>query len=178
MLFAANSDLLFSASNDNSVRVWNLQTGETIHHLTGHEKGISSIALSPDEAYLLSGSYDGTIKLWDWINDECIATFEDQRSEVNAVAFHPEGNLFVGGYADQIIRVWEMKPELFVEHYYSQLFESELSQSLLFQPKGKEETKSDYKIRQEKALSFRNATVQKYYNQYLKEIKGKVKPKR
>lgn len=177
VLFSSNSDLLFSASNDNSIRVWDIKTGETIHHLMGHEKGISSIALSPDQNYLISGSYDGTVRLWDWLNEECIGTFDHQASDVNTVTFNPEGTMFASGTSDNTIRIWELKPEIFVDHYYEKELKSEIGQSSLFQPKGKDENKSDYKLRQEKANNFRNTLIQKYYKLYQTEIKGKVRPK-
>jgi WD40 repeat protein len=136
---------------------------------------VSCLAVSPDGNYLISGSYDTNVKLWELSNGECIYTYTNHTDAVNAVAFHPDGTRFISGSSDKTIQVWEIRPEIFVEHYYAKNIEDELSQSDLFKPKAKEEPKADYKVRQEKADAYRNELIQKYYNKYLSEIKGKVK---
>jgi general transcriptional corepressor TUP1 len=47
------------------VRLWDLQTGQLVHHLTGHTDGVSSVAFTPDGNGLISGSWDLTAKHWD-----------------------------------------------------------------------------------------------------------------
>lgn len=175
VVFTFDSKKIISASNDNSIRIWDVETGKTIMNLNEHVKGVSCLALSPDGNYLVSGSYDTTIKLWELSSGECIHTFSGHSDAVNAVAFHPESKFFASGSSDKSILIWELKPELFVEHYYPKEFESEISNSILFASKRKDETKADYKIRQEKAEAFKISIITRYYNQYLSDIKGKVR---
>jgi glucose repression regulatory protein TUP1 len=47
------------------VRLWDLQTGQLVHHLTGHTDGVSSVEFTPDGKGLISGSWDMTAKHWD-----------------------------------------------------------------------------------------------------------------
>jgi general transcriptional corepressor TUP1 len=47
------------------VRLWDLQTGQLVHHLTGHTDWVSSVAFTPDGTGLISGSRDLTAKHWD-----------------------------------------------------------------------------------------------------------------
>jgi general transcriptional corepressor TUP1 len=47
------------------VRLWDLQTGQLVHHLTGHTGCVSSVAFTPDGTGLISGSEDVTAKHWD-----------------------------------------------------------------------------------------------------------------
>jgi F-box and WD-40 domain protein CDC4 len=53
----------YSDSKDNTIRVWNLQTGQCQHTLTGHTSIVIHIGLSPP--YLVSASLDATIRFWD-----------------------------------------------------------------------------------------------------------------
>jgi len=55
--------LAASASRDQSLRVWSLETGES-QVLSGHAHWVTSVAWSPDGAWLCSGSGDRTVCLW------------------------------------------------------------------------------------------------------------------
>ena len=52
-----------SGSMDGTVRVWNLQTGQCQHTLTGHTSLVGLLGLSP--SYLVSAAADSTLRIWD-----------------------------------------------------------------------------------------------------------------
>ena len=62
--FHPDSDTL-ACGNDDTVHLWDVQTGTLLHSLTGHTDLVDSLAYSPDGQSLASGSRDGTILLWD-----------------------------------------------------------------------------------------------------------------
>jgi WD40 repeat protein len=77
--------------------------------LTGHERGVESVAFSPDGQTLASGSFDGTIKLWNLASGQELRTLKRQREldEVRSVAFSPNGlNLASGSY--KTIKLWNV----------------------------------------------------------------------
>ena len=56
---------LASGSWDETVIIWDANSGEKLKTLKGHSKDVNSVHLSPDGMYLASGSGDKTIIIWD-----------------------------------------------------------------------------------------------------------------
>lgn len=55
---------LVSGSDDKTIKIWHLVTGELLRTLTGHSYPVHSVAISPDGKTIVSGSDDATIKIW------------------------------------------------------------------------------------------------------------------
>ena len=58
MVFSPDESRVASGSLDNTVRVWDVQTGQCEHTLEGHLGEISSVVFSPDGSRVASGSSD------------------------------------------------------------------------------------------------------------------------
>jgi WD40 repeat protein len=52
-------------SSDDTLKLWDVATGNEIRTLAGHTNTVLSVAFSPDGKTALSGSADNTLKLWD-----------------------------------------------------------------------------------------------------------------
>jgi hypothetical protein len=60
-----NPTRLATASDDNTAKIWNIETGECSETLTGHTNVASSVAFHPtDPTCLATGSDDYTASLW------------------------------------------------------------------------------------------------------------------
>jgi len=62
---AVDRRIAVSVSDDKTLKVWNLGTGEIEHILQGHTLEVSHVALTVDGQTAVSLSRDGTIRVWD-----------------------------------------------------------------------------------------------------------------
>ena len=65
---------MISAAGDETLRVWDLNTGETLRTLVGHRAAIYNCAPLPDGRRAVSAAGDGMLKLWDIETGECLWT--------------------------------------------------------------------------------------------------------
>jgi WD40 repeat protein len=100
--------IVASGSADNTVKLWNLQTGEVIATLTGHSKAVNSVSFSRNGNILASGSNDNTIKLWNISTHQVIGALTNHTAAVNAVAFSPDGKWLASGSYDRSLRLWDV----------------------------------------------------------------------
>ncbi len=63
--YSPDGQHLASTGTDETVRVWDLATGQS-HTLTGHTEPVWAVAYSPDGQHLASAGYDGLV--WVWVN--------------------------------------------------------------------------------------------------------------
>lgn len=103
-----NTPTFASSSLDDTIKVWNLNTGELLLNMTGHNRGVNTIAISPDGRTLVSGSDDYTVRVWSFLNGALLGALTGHSRDVNAVAISPDGKLLVSGGEDRTIRLWSM----------------------------------------------------------------------
>src|SRR5262245_14563223 len=63
--FAPDGKRLASGSEDSSIQLWEVESGQLQRTLTGHSGPVLSVAFAPDGKRLASGSSDGSIQLWE-----------------------------------------------------------------------------------------------------------------
>lgn len=99
--------ILASGSDDRTIKLWDVRTGECLKTFWGHTDWVQAIAFSPDGQTLVSGSCDNTIKLWDLRSGECLQTLTEHTHRVKSVAFHPAGTQLASGSGDHQIKIWD-----------------------------------------------------------------------
>lgn len=109
--------LLVSGSTDQTIRLWNLKTGQTLHQFKGHQAAVNTVAISPNGRKLISGSLDRTILAWN-LNSRTMtdrffshsgSPYSHRDGEVYAVAYSPDGNIIASGSADHTLKLWNQR---------------------------------------------------------------------
>ena len=98
-----------SASGDETLKIWDMETGEEIRTLKGHTAWVTSVALSVDGKRAVSASNDSTLKIWDMETGEEIRTLEGHTLDVTSVALSVDGKRAVSASQDNTLKIWDMK---------------------------------------------------------------------
>ncbi|KAB5563329.1 WD40-repeat-containing domain protein [Coniochaeta sp. 2T2.1] len=123
--------LFASASQDKTIKVWDVEAGEVQGILKGHRRGVWSVQFAPPntpviqgeqgtlsgKGAILTGSVDKTVKLWNLADYTCIRTFEGHSNSVLKVVWlnMPTGEdgsakrkaQFASAGGDGLVKVWD-----------------------------------------------------------------------
>lgn len=110
MAVAIDSQGEFGAAGirNRTVHVWNLNNGEEIQVLRGHEAGVLAVAFSPDSLFLASGGHESIIRIWDLKTGEQILSLNDRQREVRSLVFTPDGKTLFSSSLDGHVRIWDL----------------------------------------------------------------------
>jgi WD40 repeat protein len=113
---APSGKTLALGCSDNTVRLWDLMTGQQLHVLTGHTGMITSVAMSPDARWIASAagtpysdgaSVDETVRIWNSHSGQIERVLAGHKDRVNAVSFSSDGKLLASGSSDKTIKLWD-----------------------------------------------------------------------
>ncbi|KAI9367903.1 WD40-repeat-containing domain protein [Aspergillus egyptiacus] len=98
-----SSELLASASQDRTVKIWSAEDGSVVGVLRGHKRGVWSARFAPrgtpiisadaksstNRGMIVTGSGDKTVKVWSLSDYSCLLTFEGHTNSVLKVLWLP-----------------------------------------------------------------------------------------
>jgi eukaryotic-like serine/threonine-protein kinase len=104
---AGDSGTLAAAGGEGIVELWNLRTFEHQGSLTGHVRGIWSMAFSPDSKILALGGQTGVIELWDFQAGTLNASLQGHSATITRMAFTPDSQTLIAGTMEEM-KVWNL----------------------------------------------------------------------
>ncbi|XP_067948021.1 F-box/WD repeat-containing protein 7-like isoform X2 [Watersipora subatra] len=95
---------IVSGSDDNTLKVWDVETAQCLRTLVGHTGGVWSSQMRDN--IVISGSTDRTLRVWDTETGECMHTLHGHTSTVRCMHLHK--NIVVSGSRDATLRMWDI----------------------------------------------------------------------
>ncbi len=99
---------LVSAGVEGCVRIWDIETGETLRKIEAHEKAIMTVAVTQDGRTLFTGSKDNTIGIWELETGRRIDLLHGHVKQVNSVAVNENATLLASCSDDGTVRIWDI----------------------------------------------------------------------
>ena len=119
MAFHPTGRFLATVARDDSVRLWDADSGQLVHRwkVPTNEWRDTRVAFSPGGELLASGSFDGRIRLWDVNSKAEYAVLEKHADAIKDVAFSPDGRWLAsaGDIRDLTVRIWDVEKKSLVE---------------------------------------------------------------
>jgi WD40 repeat protein len=97
---------IYSASEDKSIKMWDVATGIDVNTFNAHEAGVNCIFLSKDGKTLVSGSKDGKIIIWDALTGDVKTTIDGHEGGVHTAKLSTDGQMIVSGGEDELLKLW------------------------------------------------------------------------
>jgi WD40 repeat protein len=103
--FAPDGRRIASGSNDQTIRVWDVQSGAERDCLSVPGSIVKSLHWSPDGRRLVMGLSDGTVRVADVAEGTELLCFRGHGEGVQSVRWSPDGRYLASGSEDKTVRV-------------------------------------------------------------------------
>jgi WD40 repeat protein len=97
----------FNASTE--IELWDWTQCRCCQTLTGHNKWVTSIDMTPNGRWAVSGSEDATARVWDLATGQCLRVIPGNFGAVSGVCITADGKRIISIYEGQFIKVWDVQ---------------------------------------------------------------------
>nr|XP_055037737.1 WD repeat-containing protein 37 isoform X1 [Misgurnus anguillicaudatus]XP_055037738.1 WD repeat-containing protein 37 isoform X1 [Misgurnus anguillicaudatus]XP_055037739.1 WD repeat-containing protein 37 isoform X1 [Misgurnus anguillicaudatus]XP_055037740.1 WD repeat-containing protein 37 isoform X1 [Misgurnus anguillicaudatus] len=99
-----------TASWDRAANLYDVETSELVHTLTGHDQELTHCCTHPTQRLVVTSSRDTTFRLWDFRDPSIhsVNVFQGHTDTVTSAVFTVGDNV-VSGSDDRTVKVWDLK---------------------------------------------------------------------
>ena len=104
LVYAPDGNLLATGGTDQTIRLWDPESGRDLKLLRGHMGAVHALAFSPNGKLLASGSADTSVRIWELASGRELHAVTSNFGAVRAVAFSADGKMLAAGGNDGSLR--------------------------------------------------------------------------
>ena len=98
-----------SASEDSTLRIWDIETGMCLRVLEGHQGAVNTFAITPDGRKCVSGANDRILRVWDIETGASLRILKKHRGRILTCAITPDGTRCISGASDRVLHIWDIE---------------------------------------------------------------------
>ncbi|EGV63101.1 WD40 repeat-like protein [Yamadazyma tenuis ATCC 10573] len=102
-----NSDILASASDDLTIRIWSISKNKCLKILKKHTYHVTSVNFTQKGNILISGSADETITIWDLSSGKSLKTLAAHSDAISSISLTPDNTIIASGSYDGLMRLFD-----------------------------------------------------------------------
>lgn len=93
--FSPDSRFVITGSTDNSLILWNIESGRQVRVFNRHAEPIRSVCFSPDGTKILTSSADNTAKVFEVVTGNLLTSIKLQDADLELAFFSPDGTKII-----------------------------------------------------------------------------------
>ncbi len=108
-IYTSHTSQVFDLHSRGVIIGWDVESGEEIQRLVGHNRVAMDIVFSNDGQRLASGGSDFLVILWDIQTGNILRRFANHAGGIGRIQFSPDDTLLLGGSLDGNTSLWQVE---------------------------------------------------------------------